>query len=228
MPLSVSSRLPVRALASAGLLSAVLAGCASSTGGNPASATRTATADVQDPVSTLVPAPTSAAPSDGPSAAAAPAPSVAPKGSAALPGVPAVMNATDLTKQPVLAAGTGSASTGLVTRDLVVGSGAPAAATDTVIVKYVGVVYSSAKIFDASWTDPDTAGLAPHESKFGLSGVVPGFASGIVGMKPGGRREIVIPAAQGYGPQGGNPQAGISATDTIVFVVDFDKLGAAA
>jgi FKBP-type peptidyl-prolyl cis-trans isomerase FkpA len=52
-----------------------------------------------------------------------------------------------------------------------------------------------------------------------LSGVVPGFGGGIVGMKIGGRREIVIPAQMGYGsdsPQG----SGIPPNSVLVFVVD--------
>jgi peptidylprolyl isomerase len=47
--------------------------------------------------------------------------------------------------------------------------------------------------------------------------VVPGFSEGIVGMKVGGRREIVIPPALGYGDQS---QPGLPANSTLVFVVD--------
>lgn len=217
--------LPV-VIAAAGLLSAVLAGCGSSTGGDPASALRTASAAAQDPQSTLSAAPTTDAASEAPtdavptaaSEAPAAAASVAPAGATALPGVPAVAPATDLTKQPIAAVGTGAAPAGLVTRDIVVGTGTAAVATDTVHVRYAGTIYATGKSFDASWTD----GAMPDKSNsFPLNGVVPGFAQGIVGMKPGGRREIVIPPALGYGPTGGQPKAGISATDTLVFIVDY-------
>ena len=56
---------------------------------------------------------------------------------------------------------------------------------------------------------------------FPLSGVVPGFAQGIVGMKIGGRREIVIPPSLGYGAQGSGP---IGPNETLVFVVDLVKI----
>src|SRR5690348_8117079 len=69
----------------------------------------------------------SAEPSEGASAQPSAAPmakaSVAPKGNSALPGVPAVKNATDLKKEPEIAKGTGDEPTGLITRDLVVGDG---------------------------------------------------------------------------------------------------------
>jgi peptidylprolyl isomerase len=52
--------------------------------------------------------------------------------------------------------------------------------------------------------------------------VVPGFAGGIVGMKVGGRREIVIPGDLGYGPQGSPPDIGPNAV--LVFVVDLVSL----
>ena len=55
-------------------------------------------------------------------------------------------------------------------------------------------------------------------SPFPLSGVVPGFAQGIEGMKVGGRREIVIPSALGYGPSGDPPA--VAPNETLVFVVD--------
>ena len=49
---------------------------------------------------------------------------------------------------------------------------------------------------------------------FSLSGVVPGFAEGIVGMKAGGRREIVIPPSLGYGASGSSPA--VSPNETLV------------
>jgi FKBP-type peptidyl-prolyl cis-trans isomerase len=42
-------------------------------------------------------------------------------------------------------------------------------------------------------------------------------------MQVGGRRELIIPPALGYGDQ--SPGAGISANDTLVFVVDLLKIG---
>lgn len=125
--------------------------------------------------------------------------------------VPAVQHATDVKDEPAIGAGTPPAPTKLVTRDLVVGTGATATASDTVVVQYVGANYTDGKNFDASWQDGGPA-------TFPLSGVVPGFAQGIEGMKVGGRREIVIPPALGYGATGSPPA--VQPNETLVFVVD--------
>ena len=53
----------------------------------------------------------------------------------------------------------------------------------------------------------------------GSGEVPPGFEEGLTGQKVGSRVMLVIPPDKGYGAQG-NSQAGISGTDTLVFVVD--------
>ncbi|GAA2063644.1 FKBP-type peptidyl-prolyl cis-trans isomerase [Williamsia deligens] len=127
-------------------------------------------------------------------------------------GIPTITaNATDTGKEPTIAAGTGTPPTDLRIADLKTGDGRVATAADTVSVRYVGALYSDGSVFDASWKQGDT----PVD--FPLSGVVPGFAQGIEGMKVGGRREIVIPPALGYGDQS---QPGLPAGSTLVFVVD--------
>jgi peptidylprolyl isomerase len=132
-------------------------------------------------------------------------------GAGASSDVPAVANPTDLKKEPVVSAGTSPPPTKVITHDLVVGTGATATASDTVVVQYVGANYKDGKNFDASWQDGGPA-------TFSLSQVVPGFAQGIEGMKVGGRREIVIPPALGYGAQGSPPA--VAPNETLVFVVD--------
>lgn len=127
-------------------------------------------------------------------------------------GIPQITaNATDTGKEPTIAAGTGTPPTDLRIADLVPGNGRTATAADSVSVRYVGALYSDGSVFDASWK----AGSNPVD--FALSQVVPGFSEGIVGMKVGGRREIVIPPALGYGDQA---QPGLPAGSTLVFVVD--------
>jgi peptidylprolyl isomerase len=142
---------------------------------------------------------------------ASPAPGANP-GTVANGPVPAVAGATDLTREPVVAAGSGPAPTVLTGQDLVLGSGAPAVATSTVKVQYVGAFYDTGKVFDASWTD----GSGP--ATFPLSGVIPGFRDAITGMKIGGRREVVVPPALGYGANGQPPT--IPGNSTLVFVID--------
>jgi FKBP-type peptidyl-prolyl cis-trans isomerase len=117
----------------------------------------------------------------------------------------------------VIAPGTPPPPTSLQTKDLVVGTGTTATASDTVLVQYVGANYADGKVFDSSWS-------RGSPTSFPLSGVVPGFAQGIEGMKVGGRREIVIPPALGYGAAGQPPV--ISANETLVFVVDLKRVTA--
>jgi peptidylprolyl isomerase len=111
----------------------------------------------------------------------------------------------------MIAAGGSNPPSVLTGKDLVVGTGTTAGPNDTVQVQYVGSLYSTGKVFDASWTDNGPA-------TFPLSGVVPGFKDAIVGMKVGGRREIVIPPADGYGAAGSPPA--IPPDATLVFVID--------
>ena len=104
----------------------------------------------------------------------------------------------------------------LVTRDLTVGSGAAAQAGDKVTVKYVGVSWTCKFIFDASWTDGAPGGTFTFT--LGAGQVIPGWDHGIVGMKVGGRRELIIPPSLAYGPNGQPPT--IVPNDTLIFVVD--------
>ena len=149
----------------------------------------------------------SATDADQPAApAATTASSVGPDGVPSLAGSP-----TDLSAPTQARAGGAQPPTQLVTRDIVVGTGQAALPTDTVDVRYVGTLDSDGRLFDSSWA----RGNDPIS--FPLSGVVPGFAQGIEGMQPGGRRVIVIPPELAYGPRGQGP---IPADSTLVFVVD--------
>jgi peptidylprolyl isomerase len=130
----------------------------------------------------------------------------------AVDGIPALGgNPTDTTAAPVIEPGSGQPPAQLRTQDVVVGKGAAATPDDTVDVRYSGSLYDGTA-FDSSWqrgSDPIS---------FSLAEVVPGFAQGIVGMMPGGRRVIVIPPALGYGATTKGPIPGGS---TLVFVVDY-------
>ena len=124
--------------------------------------------------------------------------------------LPAVSGASDLSHEPTVSAGAVPAPTSLQTKDLVVGTGAAATSSSTVTVQYVGADYATGKDFDSSWS-------RGQPTQFSLTQVVPGFSQGIVGMKVGGRREIVIPPALGYGAAGEGP---VGPNETLVFVVD--------
>ncbi|HUY58714.1 MAG TPA: FKBP-type peptidyl-prolyl cis-trans isomerase [Solirubrobacteraceae bacterium] len=103
----------------------------------------------------------------------------------------------------------------LVKTDLIVGTGATAKAGDQVEVNYVGELYTNGKIFDASWKD--TPGKAFGPFQLGAGAVIPGWDEGLVGMKVGGRRELIIPPSLAYK----NKRDGsIPANSTLIFVVD--------
>lgn len=100
----------------------------------------------------------------------------------------------------------------LVVTDEVTGSGDEVTEGATVTAHYVGVSASTGAQFDASWDRG-----APIS--FPLDGVIQGWSQGLLGMKVGGRRNLVIPANMAYGNTP-PPGAGIAPGETLVFTVD--------
>ena len=94
----------------------------------------------------------------------------------------------------------GSPPRKLYTKDLIVGTGATAEKGDEVSVNYVGELYSNGKIFDSSWKDTPGSAFGPFT--LGAGAVIPGWDQGLVGMKVGGRRELIIPPSLAYGSKG--------------------------
>jgi hypothetical protein len=84
--------------------------------------------------------------------------------------------------------------------DDVVGKGAEAKAGDTVRVHYTGTLMNGNK-FDSS-RDRGT----PFDFKLGEGAVIKGWDQGVVGMKIGGKRRLVIPQALAYGEEGRPPE----------------------
>jgi peptidylprolyl isomerase len=83
----------------------------------------------------------------------------------------------------------------------------------SVEVNYYGVNGRTGKKFDESFSTGQPVA-------FSLAQVVPGFSKGLAGQRQGSRVLIAMPGEDGYDPMGGNPQAGIEAGDTLIFVVD--------
>ena len=107
----------------------------------------------------------------------------------------------------------------LIEQTLIAGAGTAVASGDTVITNYVGEIWptkigSQPNVFDSSFSRGAPAGFV-----IGTGAVIPGFDKTLVGKQIGSRMLLSIPPADGYGPSG-NSQAGISGTDTLVFVVD--------
>ena len=105
----------------------------------------------------------------------------------------------------------------LKTQDLVAGTGDTVKAGDTVTVDYTGAVAATGIIFQSSLD-------SGQPISFSLNGVIQGWTDGIPGMKVGGTRRLLIPAAEAYGA---NPPAGsgIPANADLVFDVTLHKIG---
>lgn len=112
-----------------------------------------------------------------------------------------------------------TSATQLITQDETVGTGAVAAAGDTITVHYVGSL-TNGIVFDASANHPQTAN--GFTFPLGAGQVIRGWDEGIVGMKVGGKRKLVIPASLAYGNQAiGNV---IPTNSTLVFEVELVKV----
>jgi peptidylprolyl isomerase len=107
-----------------------------------------------------------------------------------------------------LGASTKSA-TGLYTRDLVVGDGAVVANGQELDVYYDGRLANGSR-FDAT--------VPGNPFTFTVGGrVIDGWNQGVIGMRVGGKRQLVIPPALGYGANGIGP---IPPNAVLVFTVE--------
>jgi peptidylprolyl isomerase len=124
-------------------------------------------------------------------------------------------------RKPKVPKGKGKPPSKLVVQDLIVGKGKRAKIGDTVSVQYVGVLFKNGKQFDASWS-----GSKPGQAfQFPLGGgqVIAGWDQGVVGMKQGGRRKLIIPPDLAYGAQGFPPD--IPPNAALIFDIDLEKAG---
>jgi peptidylprolyl isomerase len=122
-----------------------------------------------------------------------------------------------LSVEPKIAVPSTPAPTKLVSKDLITGTGAVAAAGDELTVDYVGALYKTGKVFSTSWLKGGKTGQT-FPFQLGVHAVIPGWDQGLVGMRVGGRRELTIPPALAYGAQGSGPS--IPPDSTLIFIVD--------
>jgi FKBP-type peptidyl-prolyl cis-trans isomerase FkpA len=95
--------------------------------------------------------------------------------------------------------------------DLRDGTGATATQGRTVAVSYTGWLYDPTKA-ESKGTQFDTN--ANFSFPLGAGRVIPGWDQGVVGMKVGGQRRLIIPPNLGYGSTANGP---IPANSTLVF-----------
>ncbi len=107
---------------------------------------------------------------------------------------------------------------GVQITDTVVGTGTEATAGHTVVVNYTGK-FADGTIFDSSIPRG-----TPFDFQLGAGQVIQGWDQGIVGMKEGGKRTLVISPEMAYGAAGvKNPYTGeqvIPANATLIFDVE--------
>jgi len=107
---------------------------------------------------------------------------------------------------------------GLKYIDIKVGCGPAVKAGDNVTVDYTGWLASNGKQFDSS--------LLPGRTPFqvqnvGQASVIQGWNLGLIGMKPGGTRRLIIPPSLGYGAQASGP---IPANSTLIFDITLKSI----
>jgi len=101
--------------------------------------------------------------------------------------------------------------------DLLVGSGTVAANGNTVTMNYTGWLYDSTKTDLKGLEFDTTTGGSSFVFVLGTGSVIAGWDQGIVGMRVGGRRRLVIPPSLGYG---GQRYATIPPNSTLIFEVE--------
>lgn len=92
--------------------------------------------------------------------------------------------------------------------DIVEGTGDTVQPGATISAHYTGALCKDGTIFQSSYD-------FGRPISFGLNQVIPGWTEGVPGMKVGGTRRLVIPAAMAYGPQ--SPSPNIPPNSDLVF-----------
>ena len=103
--------------------------------------------------------------------------------------------------------------------DLVVGTGATAAAGNNVTVAYTGWLHDSSKV-DAKGAQFDSGSIT---FVLGTGRVIRGWDQGLVGMRVGGRRRLVIPPDLAYGNNSPDTSR-IPQNATLVFDVTLNNV----
>lgn len=131
-------------------------------------------------------------------------------GGGALPTV----SDTSLNQKPTITIPKTAAPTKTSVTTLIQGSGPAVAKGQELVVQYVGQIWASGKEFDSSWQRS-----LPAAFPVGVGQLIKAWDDGLPGVKVGSRVMIVAPPDAAYG-SAGQPSAGISGTDTLVFVID--------
>ena len=83
--------------------------------------------------------------------------------------------------------------------DLRVGPGGAAAAGNTIVVDYTGWLYDANKPENKGLQFDTSIGGTPLEFILGQGNVIAGFDQGLVGIRVGGLRRLIVPPSMAYG-----------------------------
>lgn len=103
-------------------------------------------------------------------------------------------------------------TSGLKYVDITEGTGATPRTGQMLSVHYTGTLQDGTK-FDSSYDRGK-----PYEFRIGTGSVIKGWDEGLMNMKVGGKRKLIIPPNLGYGPRGSPPK--IPGNATLLFDVE--------
>ncbi|MCM2418421.1 FKBP-type peptidyl-prolyl cis-trans isomerase [Streptomyces sp. RKAG293] len=152
-----------------------------------------------------------------PTASATPTQPAAPKPVSSAAPMPTV--AGELGKKPTITIPKGEPSGKFVVNTLTAGTGPEVKKNDQVVTKFTGKVWKSGKEIGGSYDKGGAAQIIPA----GSPTIIPAFSEAVLGQKVGSRVLVVAPPAAAFGAQG-KQELGITATDTLVFVLDVGQI----
>ena len=106
--------------------------------------------------------------------------------------------------------------------DLIVGTGAEATTGAVLTVNYTGWVYDPTKTDQKGLVFDTSIGKTPFSFTLGAAQVIKGWDQGVVGMKVGGTRRLIIPPSLAYGSQ---RSGAIPPNSTLVFDIQLVSIG---
>ncbi len=137
-------------------------------------------------------------------------------GSSPSSSAPAVSVSGHFGANPKISIPSQAAGSKLTVKTLIHGNGPALSKTDAFVGNYAVYIWSgkSHKLAESTFTSKSPALFSGQ--------LLPGLQTALQGKRMGSRVLAVVPPAEGYG-KNGNSQAGVSAKDTLVFVVDMIK-----